>query len=178
MPPSSSPIVSAAPLSSRGTGGWDSQCEKPAQEPSACRPGQAAGPSRMPHNVARCGRTAWKGQQDAHAGGQSDGTRVIESRQRPLQRGAGRSNRAVRGGASGRDAGVGAAGRAAERVVAQVEAAALAPWKAGIAQALMARGLVLAGRREARQAEMRNDPIGGRAAGGGGYASGVGAQRP
>ena len=38
-------------------------------------------------------------------------------------------------------------GRAAERVIAQAEAAALAPWKAGIARALMARGLVLAGRR-------------------------------
>jgi len=38
-------------------------------------------------------------------------------------------------------------GRAAERVIAQAEAAALAPWKTGIARALMARGLVLAGRR-------------------------------
>jgi hypothetical protein len=38
-------------------------------------------------------------------------------------------------------------GRAADREYALAEAAALAPWKAGIARALMARGLVLAGRR-------------------------------
>ena len=69
-------------------------------------------------------------------------------------------------------------GRAAERVIAQAEAAALAPWKAGIAQALMARGMVLAGRRAVRIGEVRNDPIVGRAMGDGGAASGVGEQRP
>ena len=69
-------------------------------------------------------------------------------------------------------------GRAAERAGAQAEAVALAPWKAGIAQALMARGMVLAGRRAVREAEVRNDPIGGRATGGGGAANGAGAQRP
>ena len=69
-------------------------------------------------------------------------------------------------------------GRAAERVIAQAEAAALAPWKAGIAQALKARGMVLAGRRAVRDAVVRNDPIGGSAVGGGGSAPGAGAQRP
>ncbi len=64
------------------------------------------------------------------------------------------------------------------RSIAQAEAAALAPWKAGIAQVLIARGLVLAGRRPARDAEVRNDPIGGRAVGGGGAVIGAGEQRP
>ena len=69
-------------------------------------------------------------------------------------------------------------GRAAEREVARAEAAALAPWKAGIAQALMARGMVLEGRRAVRDVAVRNDPIGGRATGGGRAAIGVGEQRP
>ena len=62
--------------------------------------------------------------------------------------------------------------------VAQTEAAALAPFKAGIAQALMARGMVPAGRRAVRDAGVRNDPIGGSALGGGGSVLGVGEQRP
>jgi len=69
-------------------------------------------------------------------------------------------------------------GRAAEREVARAEAAALAPWKAGIAQALMARGMVLEGRRAVRDVAVRNDPIGGHATGGGRAAIGVGEQRP
>ena len=69
-------------------------------------------------------------------------------------------------------------GRAAERVAAQAEAATLAPWKAGIAQALMARGMVLAGRRAVRAAAVRNDPMGGRGMGGGAAALGGGEQRP
>ena len=58
-------------------------------------------------------------------------------------------------------------GRAAEREMARAEAAALAPWKAGIAQARLAKRLVLAGRRAARIAKRRNDPMQGRATCGG-----------
>ena len=64
------------------------------------------------------------------------------------------------------------------RPLAEAEAAALALWKAGIAQALMARRLALVGRRAARDAAVRNDPIGGRGMDGGGSAIGAGSNDP
>ena len=64
------------------------------------------------------------------------------------------------------------------RLLAEAETAMLAPWKAGIAQALMARRMALVGRRAARDAAVRNDPIGGRGMDGGGSAIGGGEQRP